>query len=451
MSPLLHFITLLNLGFFLTSIYFVLKKWRRSKAHRRFALVLIFGFLWILDSYIEGLQYFDFRILTSLNFAFAACIAGSIASFALHFPNENKSLTLRKETLLQLPIFIITALSFTNLFVRPISYRAVEQTPYFYIYFVVIAVYFLFICFGTLLRTFMKSVGIQRQQLELFLAGYFVAIVFQLGESLYINTVQGISVISDRIILNVTIFFIVFASYSIIRYRFLDLRLTIQRGVIRLLSFFIIFGIYLLSILLIHESIRPQTREGDMTFLIIVTLVVVLTVEPIRKFIFRKVDSLFDSHEDKQRRMRERIRLAATTQQTHEALMATAVGFVRETSGFKDVSFADARDSFFHGKIATRSYLERYGRLAVIGELPYRLEENEAFTDILNELKDSSVGLLLPIGKGELFMGCFIIRSQHNSIFPSQTIQALKELQFQISDAIIGARLYKQAVERIKV
>jgi hypothetical protein len=450
MNPLLHLITILNLGFFVTTICFVLKKWRRSKAHRRFAFVLIFGFLWVLDSYLQGFKTTYFIFLTYANFAIAACAAGAMASFALHYPNENIKLTLRKEILFQLPIIFTAILSFTGLFVQPVSFKIIEQTPYYYIYFFVIIVYFLILSIGKLLRTYVSSTGIQRQQVKMFLLGYAIAIFFQLGESFYINTVQGIPVNVDRIIFNITIFFTGLASYAIIRYRFLDLRVTIQRGAIRALTFLIVFGLYLLGILLIHESIRPQTRDGDVMFLVIVTLVVVLTVEPIRKFIFKKVDLLFDSNEEKQRRMRERIRLATTTQQTHEALMATALDFVRATSGFQDVSFVESRNDFFHGKIATRSYLERFGRMVVTGELPYRLEENEAFVDILNELKGSGVGLLLPIGKGELFMGCFVIRSQQNSIFPSQTIQALKDLQFQISDAIIGARLYKQAVERIK-
>lgn len=444
-------LTIINLGVYLFVIFLCLRKWKQSTAIRRFFWVLVLTFLWIVDSFVEGLNKDAYHFLAYTNFALAAFIAASMATFSIHFPGANVKFTQKKEFILWTPIIVIASLSYAGVFVKPTGYQIVEKTSAYWVYMATLFFYFIGISGYTLAKKLHNATGIERKQLKGFTLGYLLAICVLLGESIYVNTVKGISIATDQVIYNVSILFSGIAAYSILRFRFLNFRLSIQRGAIRLLSFLLIFGLYLLSILLVHESIRPQTREGDMIFLIIVTIIIVLTVEPIRKFVFRKVDSLFDSHEEQQRRTRERICLATTTQQTHEALMATALDLVRETSGFQDVSFVEARAGFFHAKIATRSYLERYGRVLVTGELPYRLEEHDTFQDIVQELKGSGVGLLLPIGKGELFMGSFIIRNKQNDIFPSQTIQALKDLQFQISDAIIGARLYKQAVERIKV
>jgi GAF domain-containing protein len=116
------------------------------------------------------------------------------------------------------------------------------------------------------------------------------------------------------------------------------------------------------------------------------------------------------------------------------------------------VDFVDADDQKLIGKPALRAYLQSTGKIVICEELPYRLDEDPRFKQVNEEVKDSASTAYVPIGQNEIFVGSWMLGPRKGkAAYSAQEVATLKDLQRQATDAMLNARLYKQAVERIRV
>lgn len=452
MNTLLIIITFINLSAFAVIAAVMVRRWRVGDANKWFFFMLLFGGLWVLDSFVQAILPQINNILTHSNFAIAALTAGSVTAFALHYPKSNTSLTTNRLLLILLPIVITTGLSFTDLFIKPITFKTVEPRPLFFLYFVIISVYFLVVPAISLFIKWKKAIGIPKLQIQTFLVGYLIAICIQLGESAYINIIGPLSVTADRIIINLTLPFIVFSAYSIARYRFLDVRIVMQRSLVRLTSFLVLLLIYLLLILFLRDSLISQTKEFNPVSLIVVGLLIILTVEPLRKYIYNFVDKRFELHDQQQERIQRQVQIVLKSQQTLSDLEQVIKKVLQESAKVDTVVYLEANDNKLIGKPALRAYLQSTGKVVITEELSYRLDEDPRYKQVNDEVKSDTVTAYVPIGQNEIFAGCFALgQRKGKAAYSAQEISAMKVMQSQATEAFLNARLYKQAVERIGV
>ncbi|MFA5135404.1 MAG: hypothetical protein WC505_06500 [Patescibacteria group bacterium] len=100
-------------------------------------------------------------------------------------------------------------------------------------------------------------------------------------------------------------------------------------------------------------------------------------------------------------------------------------------------------------------YLREHLGVLITEEIPYRADEEEngekqLLLDAEATLQKLGVSMVLPIGeKGELIGAFTFGRKKKNEAYTSDNVEYLSRLQFQMTNAIANALLYKQAVERI--
>lgn len=453
---IIYIITFINIAIYLYLIFLLAKKWRSGKAQRRFLLVILFSLLWVIDVVLENQTFWSipiYKIISQFNYSLAILVAGFVSVFAIHFPKENKNFSTKKELLFFVPIIVTAILSFTELFVRVVSVREVQVNYVgYFVYLAIILIYFVIITGNTLVRKYKSTTGIPRQQLKYFVFGYSFSIAILIVQSVITNVKGLLPTHLDLLFTNASLIFSAFAVYAIVKFRFLDVKFALKKGAIRLLSFVIIFGVYLFAILSLKESINLSSSTSQTTFLIVATLIVVITIEPIRKLVHSIVDKAFESQDKKKEETRKRIYIALKSQQQYENLITSVQGILKDIYDVESIDFLASDSDFFKQKKETYHYFKNTGHILIPEELSYRLEEAEQYFHLHNELKDEPYSALMSIGQAELFIGCFVLGKRKNSkAYTVEEVREMKKLQDQFTEALLNARLYQQAIARIKI
>jgi hypothetical protein len=114
--------------------------------------------------------------------------------------------------------------------------------------------------------------------------------------------------------------------------------------------------------------------------------------------------------------------------------------------------FADNTNTFFSVKPRLLQNLILFRKIIIPEELPYRLTESEDFEKIFEELSNLEVSAIIPIGHENTFIGAFILQRRCDmSAFSLNEINDLKKFQRVFTEALWNARLYQQAISRIKI
>lgn len=169
--------------------FLVLKRRKRGKMHNRFLLFLIVGCLWVGIGMLEvsTLQYNkDINlVLSKFNFILAALIAYFVVTFSIHFPSQNKQLTLIKEITLLIPIIVISIFVCLEKVFFYIENSLTYSILWYLIYYSVIVIYFLIITSVNFIKKYKVSIGIQKAQLKYIIGGYYFSVVMGLVFSAY--------------------------------------------------------------------------------------------------------------------------------------------------------------------------------------------------------------------------------------------------------------------------
>lgn len=449
---LVALLTIVNLCVYLFLIGKLVRKWGFSKAHNRFIVLLFLVFFWITTRYLENVQELPHTLLTKIDFSLAALISGVYASFAIHFTGLWKKFDTRKELLLFVIPVLFGILSFTDVFLRVTGFRTYDYHFAYFIYIGSLIVFFFIIGIGSLITKLRSSTGIQHQQLGYVAFGSVTAITILIYDS--INNAVGAprAIIIDRLFFNASILFVALAAYAMAKHRFLDIRIVIKRSAVRALSFLIVFGLYLLLVLLLKDNLIASTKEINPISLIVLGLFIFVTVEPLRKYIYNFVDKRFELHDRQQERIQKQLQIVLKSQQSLSDLEQAIRKAFQDTAKVDTVDYIDADDQKLIGKPALRAYLQATGKIVICEELPYRLDEDPRFKQVNDEVKGGTATAYVPIGQNEIFAGCFVLGQRKGKVaYSAQEVSAMKLLQSQATDAFLNARLYKQAVERIRL
>lgn len=439
-------VTVLNICLLLGMAIAVARRSSISSAHARFTVLLFFIAAWVTARFLENI-FISKTFLVHTDFALAAVIAGLFTSFAIHFPLKNERFTFQKELLFFIPNIVLVALSYTNVYLETITNRDAIYHFAYNIYIAILIAYF-FVGIGILVKKFRISIGIPRQQLSYFLIGCAVSISILLYDSINNSLLGTRPIIFDRIMFNASLLFTLLSGYAMLKYRFLDIRVALQRGTTRILSFLIIFCLYLIGLLIARDVL--VARSNDLTAIILVALVVAVTIEPLRKFVYRFVDKAFASHDEKTARAQKRVEILLKSQQNYDSLLMEIQSVFKEFADVDDVKFVESTDPFFSKRRGTYEFLRATGRLIIPEELPYRYSEDERYQVISDELKDANVSCIIAIGQSSSFIGVLTLgQRKGRKAYSAQDVGELKRLQEQFGHALFNARLYKQAVERI--
>lgn len=451
---IMHVITILNILVYIWLSYTVGKKMWVTNAHRWFFALLLASGLWIICRFLENIQPYQFVNIIYFDFALAAVIAGIFVQFIFRYPNV--SISRVKMFWANIPIFILVILSFTHVLFTPVSTRLLHYHPAYFVYISILFIYFIVIGGGKLIRTYRSNSGIPKRQLAYFALGYFISISILLYDSLnaasHSLTFHQRSFVVDELFFNSSIIFISLAAYSMIRYRFMDIRFAIQRGTIRAISLLLVLGVYFVFLIILAEPLFTNPKSIAPWVYIALGLFILGTVEPLRKYVTTFIDKRFELHDRQQERIQKQLQIVLKSQRSLAELEQAIRKAFQETAGADSADYVDADNQQMLNKPALRAFLQSTGRIVIPEELPYRLDEDPRFKQVNDEVKGANVTAYIPIGQNEIFVGCFALGQRKGKVaYSAQEVSAMKLLQSQATEAFLNARLYKQAVERIKV
>jgi len=378
--------------------------------------------------------------------------------FVYSFPNE-KPLPRKLRFIFSFIALVSSAFSMTPFVISKVGLVNGQVNTVFrpgIAFFTIVVASFIIPGLVILIRRFQKKQGIERLQIGYTALGFglmfFCMVTFNF---LMVVIAQNANYIQYGPVFALP--FVLTTAYAMIRYRFLDIRIAIQRGIARLLTFGIIFGFFAYILLFIERNVEA-TSERNVSLLIVV-VVLVLTVEPLRRWIYRFVDGLFDNQERKRRDALQRIQLVASSTLQFTSLVGRLTSELRTVFGV-DVHFL-LRDEQ-HGKLAGATELSLKdpiagqivdGKVIITDELPYRIENGEAMLAPMHTwLQSNKVSAVLPIGNREDFVGAFIFHDGQGSVpFTTDRVEFLKRFRNQVQFAFASAYAYKLAVERISI
>lgn len=435
-------------NFFLAIFVFLKSK---NKTQKTFGALTIIIVIWLVLNYLyfKNPQY----PFIQLTYGFGAVVIAAIFYWiSVYTKTHISKIYVYLISITTTFLFIVSLIP--NYLIKsglePVAYGYYSEKGSWFSIYGVIETIILFSASVILIRFFKKTEGLQRLQATHVIAGFIIpiALVILLDFVLPIFQLYWFDSFDNL----TSLLFVGFISYAITRYRLFDIGIVIKRGAIKVISFAIIFGGYLFLVLSLKDSLDLNSQSEQTTFLVIATLVVVVTIEPIRKLVHRIVDKAFESNEQKREEAQKKIRLTLRSQQSVENLFISMSKIMQDLFNSEKSLFIEKSDSFFKNNKETFQYLKTTGKILIPEELPYRFEEEERYFFIHQELEKTDYSSLIPLGQDDIFMGCIVLGKRKNhDAYTVEEVREMKQLQEQFAEALWNARLYQQAIARIKI
>lgn len=465
---LLYLFTIVNLALYSYILFATGKRFNYSKAHRSFFILMFLVFGWILIRALENTFKAHWSILIDLDFAIAALISGALVVFALHYPRENKKLTIFKELLIYLPIIILAILTFLDFYYKIFSYRVIEYYyNHYYIYIFVLILYFILIGGLTFIRKLIKSSGIEKTQLKYITISYLISILILLFDSFYTVVEGPRSEDMDFIFFNFSILFVLIIGYVMIRYRFLDAKVIIKKGLVYGISLIIALAIYTYLVLAFKQTIEESWNINTTWTAAILIILVAVGFPPLKTLVEKVVNKLFKG--------RKSIDLAVAEVRekiSHESDFENLVGIIKkEIKDYLQIEniqlfVLDRTSNDLIGKngdtgksISQKSnlikYFNKYDEVLITEEIPHLMNERqgkferEILQQAEKEMKKSNFNLVMPVKSDKEIIALVGFSGSARS-FTVQDVDYLNKLREQITFAIANALLYQNAMKRIQ-
>jgi len=466
---LLHIFTGVNLLLYLYIIYSALKRWKYNTAIKYFAIFIIFSTCWIFIRLFENIAINNWGLLIKLDFSFAALVAGAAVLFSRHFPKGRDRLITVKELFSLIPILILVILPFSNIFFEIFSYKQIKYSNWYFLYIGVLILYFLIIGGGTFIRKFLRSKGIIRLQLAYILIGYYFALTILLYDSLYTATVEPRITNMDILFFNGSIIFSLFISYAILKYRFLDTRIIIRKGIIYGSALILLLAFYTYLALLLKTTIEESWQVNPGWTTIILIALVALGFPLLKKLIENLVNKIFKDKKSIDLAVKE-LQEKVVKETDFEKLIKIVNEQIRQYLNIKIVQLyvlnhqkhylvyqdTDGLSREINANGDLLKYFNKYTDVLVGEEIPHLIEdrqgsfEREMLQKASKEMKKNKAGLAMPFKADDEIIGLLILGQKlKNQAYTVQDVQYLERLREQVGFTLANALLYKEAMERI--
>ena len=260
----------------------------------------------------------------------------------------------------------------------------------------------------------------------------------------------------------ISLVFASFIAFAIFRHRFFDIRVVIRKSLVQFVTFVLLFAIYAYALLLVQRSTSSNFTLSSNTSLLVTIFIIGLTIEPLRKGIYKFIDGIVANREKDRQEALKRMQLMAASTMLFQTLLERTQQELGKTFGVRvDFLLAERRvqalTQFPAGQMKVQ--LEDVvgqriagGRVLIADELPYRIENGETSLKVVHEwMLSNDVSAIVPIGAGEDMVGAFLFRGMGKVVYTADMVRFMKDFQEQSTFAFASAYAYKLAIERITI
>jgi len=250
----------------------------------------------------------------------------------------------------------------------------------------------------------------------------------------------------------------------------MDIRLIIKKGLVYTLLLFIIVIIVSFLVFLLGGFFQDFFQVSYIITASICALVIALILQPIRKFLYKYVNSIYYKRRTTQE-IKRGVSMALKKNINLEKNMEKLSEMVKNDLKIKDLFFQvlNVKEKVYETvfsnvevetKILSTEYLatilKRENKIFIKEEIPYikkdleNEEDIECLNKIENKLKEVNMEVVVPIiGCEELVAIFFLGNKKNKEAYSVEDIEYLGELSQQAGFYIANVLLYKQGMERV--
>jgi len=332
--------------------------------------------------------------------------------------------------------------------------------------FAVVTLGLIFYSILLLIKKYFKSLGIIKNQLRLIILG----LIIMYAGIIYFSFINVVVFNNSNYVYLVSFFtlpFIILTTYSILRYRFMDIKVVIKKGVVYGISLIIALSIYTYLVLVFKDTIEDSWNVNTTWTAAILIVLVALGFPPLKNLVEKAVNKLFKG--------KKSIDLAVAEVKekiSHESNFENLVGIIKkEIKEYLDVDSIqlfvyDKQSGDFAGKngdtgksLSQKSslpkYFNKYDEVLIAEEIPHLLNERqgkfekEVLQQAEKEMKKNNFNLLMPV-KTDQDVIAMVGFSGESKSFSVQDVEYLNKLREQVTFAIANALLYENAMKRVR-
>jgi len=276
----------------------LLKRFKLASSKIFFGIIVL-SIFWTILNYLADIKSLSTEIIllsTRLTFTTTALIALCFFLFSYYFPQKlNKFQNFKWiGLLLSVPVLALTVTSLVVRGVQSVDYGSEVLTGVLYPVFLV---YFLIMIIGAssiLVYKHKTLSGVSKLQIRYIFLGTLLSVIFASTTNLILPLFMGTNPYAKYGPYSL-VFLIGFTSYAIVKHRLMDIRMIVARSVAYTLLIAIIGFLYVGSIVWVERIIFIDTTVSfwQVIYRMTITLAVIFTFQPLRKFITRKTDRVF--------------------------------------------------------------------------------------------------------------------------------------------------------------
>jgi len=465
-------VSIIEIFLYLVIGVLVLKVWKFGKAQRRFFFLMLVMSGWLFNALLEvvvrsNLIIYDWLI--RLDYVLGALIAYFFILFAFHFPRNNLQLSFKKELLLFIPILLLIILSLSGLILTTKNYDELDYNLSVYIlYLSILVVYFLIISTRSLYKKYKNSKGLTKLQLKYFLLGYTVSVLSLLFLSFYGAVISRISDEQFLIYISISIIFPIITTYSILRYRLMDINFVIKRGVTHIVSLIIIVAVYTYLVLITQNFL--EINQLWTTLMII--LIIAVTIFPFRKWLFSAVDNLFYKEEIERRKKADDLIAKLPKVSEYDQIQEEIYSLITKDKEISEVRILisdnekgmlettypkGAKKVTIPENLPMIRYLSEEKTVLVKEEIPYLLNltsesKISVLKDLEAELLQTNTEVLITLKSDyKKLIGLILVGPKKSgNAYTVQDINFFKKISAEASIGLANVLLYKHTIEGLK-
>ena len=394
-------------------------------------------------------------------FATSGFVPPSFLAFAFLFPREQRNFNFTKSILLGLLTLLFLVLSFSNQIVSSLGtgskmYNYGPIYPFWSTY----LIGSILLGFLLLVRTYQKVVGIERLQVKYCFVGMFLTAGFGVGANLLLP-MTGISRF-NWLGPSLTVIYVGFATYSIVRYRLMDINIVLKKGTTYVLLLILLFVpsflFTLLSLRVFFGRISYLFSFANIALLFLVTILFYKikgqTEKAVEHVLFKgrydyretlaKFSEAMVSILDLQSLSRN---IIETIAQTMEVEKASLFLWDEEKGSYSLFESKNIKMTSSIPQLSKNNPLPRYlqkAREIIVREELTKRGHNPELNDIVNEMSLLEAEVSIPfISKGQLIGMINLSHKFTKDVYSHEDIELLSTLANQTAIAIENARLYE--------
>ena len=455
---------------FLYLLLFIIisRNYNGTVAQKYFTVFLSTSFIWVLISNFEiyNISLGLYNFLYHLDFGLPPLIAYFFILFVLHFPANNQKVKKSHQIGLSLPIIVVSLLGFSGAIFNIIGKGHLEYNhALYYFYFSILFIYFVILGMGIMVKKYSSSVGIARFQILYLIIGYSISIVLLLFVSLFPVIQRPLNVRENIVANTFAIFFMLGSSVAIFRYRLMDIRVVIRKGLVQFVTFTILFGIYAYFVLFFQQQIAKFNNFSSELTLIFSVMLVAFTVESFRKLIYKNVDSLFTNMQKKEMLALQKVRMLSQSISHISELVNEVTTELQSVFPYYTISIlVRNNDGILRPKSGVEFSIDGLNILVervrekkdiiITDELPYTVQylnksEKELEFKIEQTLREKNIRAVLAFGlENDVSAVVFLHSKNLKQPLFKENIHFLKFFHLLANSAIVQAEMYKMAVAR---